>query len=86
MFWLSFFVLDRATFVGYNRAMKKMPISYMTSNGNGYYLQKRIPKDLLQHYPDNRSGIIKRYLDTDLEEAKRKLAIGLAQLEEEWRR
>jgi hypothetical protein len=64
--------------------MKKMPISYMVSNGNGFYLQKRIPKDVLHHYPDNRSGLIKRDLDTDLAEAKRKLAIGLAQLEEEW--
>jgi hypothetical protein len=64
--------------------MKKMAISYMVSNGNGFYLQKRIPKDLLPHYPDCRSGLIKRYLDTDLAEAKRKLAIGLAQLEEEW--
>jgi integrase len=64
--------------------MIKMPISYMVSNGNGFYLQKRIPKDLLPHYPECRSGIIKRYLDIDLAEAKRKLAVGLAQLEEEW--
>ncbi len=61
-----------------------MAISYMTHNGNGYYLQKRIPKDMLPHYPDHRSGLIKRYLDTDLAEAKRKLAIGLAELEAEW--
>jgi hypothetical protein len=39
-----------------------MPISYMASNGKGHYLQKRIPKDLLHHYPECRSGIIKRYL------------------------
>jgi hypothetical protein len=64
--------------------MKKMAISYMTSDGNGYYPQRRIPKDLLPHYPGNRSGIIKRYLDTNLTEAKRKLAVGLAELDKDW--
>src|SRR5258706_15760827 len=61
-----------------------MPISYMASNGKGHYLQKRIPKDLLHHYPECRSGIIKRYLHTDRAEAIRKLALGLARLEEEF--
>jgi hypothetical protein len=59
---LSIFGLDWATFMGYDRGMKNMPISYMASNGKGHYLQKRIPKDLLHHYPECRSGIIKRYL------------------------
>jgi hypothetical protein len=81
---MPLFVLDWATFVGYNRAMKKMAISYMVSNGNGHYLQRRIPKDLLSHYPDKRSGIIKRYLARDKAEARRMLPAALAQLEEEW--
>src|SRR3974390_2010401 len=64
--------------------MKKMAISYMVSNGNGHYLQRRIPKDLLPHYPEKRSGMIKRYLARDKAEAKRMLPAALAQLEEEW--
>ncbi|MGA7326049.1 MAG: DUF6538 domain-containing protein [Rhodomicrobium sp.] len=64
--------------------MKKMAISYMVSNENGHYLQRRIPKDLLPHYPEKRSGMIKRYLGRDKAQAKRKLMVLLAQLEEEW--
>ena len=64
--------------------MKKMAISYMVSNGNGHYLQRRIPKDLLPHYPEKRSGIIKRYLGRDKAAAKKKLVVLLAELEAEW--
>jgi hypothetical protein len=57
--------------------MKKMPISYMTSNGNGYYLQKRIPKDLLPHYPDGRSGIINLFTTSESDGASRALKHGM---------
>lgn len=58
-----------------------MPISYMASNGNGHYLQKRVPKDLVGEYP---TPIIKRYLSADLAEAKRKLPLELTRLEQEF--
>ncbi len=58
-----------------------MPISYMASNGNGHYLQKRVPKDLASAYP---KPVIKRYLSTDLAEAKQKLPVELARLEQEF--
>lgn len=67
--------------MGYNRGMKKMPVSFMASNGNAYYLQKRVPKDLAAEYP---RPIIKRYLHTDYAEAKRKLSVELARLEQEF--
>ncbi len=58
-----------------------MPISYMASNGNGHYLQKRVPKDLVNEYP---KPVIKRYLSADLAEAKRKLPVELTRLEQEF--
>ncbi len=65
--------------------MKKMPsIPYMVWKGNAYWLQRRIPKDLLHHYPDNRSGFFSRYLSTDYEKAKKKLDIYLKELSAEW--
>lgn len=53
----------------------------MASNGNAYYLQKRVPKDLASEYP---RPTIKRYLCTDYGEAKRKLPVELARLEQEF--
>lgn len=45
-----------------------MPISYLVHNGRGYYLQKRIPKDLRPEYAYQ---TYKEYLSADYDEARR---------------
>lgn len=58
-----------------------MPVSFLAFNGRAYYLQKRVPKDLLGEYP---KALIRRYLHTSQTEAKRLLPVELARLEQEF--
>ena len=59
-----------------------MPMPRPHKIGNRYYLQRRVPQDLLGEYPGK---MIKRALNTsDLQEAKSKLILALAGLEREF--
>lgn len=59
-----------------------MPMPHLKKIGNRYYMQRRVPQDLLGEYP---CKMIKRALKTsDLQEAKSKLLQALAELEREF--